>query len=322
MILCVNPNAAIDKTVTVERFQINAIYRPSFELALPGGKGCNVARAAQALGEQAVVAGWAGGHAGRFIVDGLRAEGIGAAFVRTKEESRTCLSIHDPVLGTMTEIYEKGRLVSEKEVRAFYDLYRKWLPRAAVVALSGSLPPGVPADFYAELIRLARREGIPAILDSSGEALRVGWEIGKPAMLKCNRAELSDLAGRSLAELDDLLETIRGLGALWNAMVVVTLGAAGAAACEPVAEYPAGARHAARTWLAQPPRVEAASAVGAGDAVLAGIACGMVNGQPFQDALRLGIAAGAANTLMLGAGCLRKEDVDILLDQVRVAEVP
>ena len=313
MILCVNPNAAVDKTVSVEHFHVNAIHRPSFELALPGGKGCNVARAIRSLGRQAVVTGWVGGHAGRFIIDGLRAEGIGAAFVRTPEESHTCLSILDPALGTVTEIYEKGRPVTEREVQAFYDLFRKWLGRVALVTLSGSLPPGAPPDFYAELIRLARRQNILAILDSSGEPLKTGWEGGRPAMLKCNRAEISGLVGHSLSELDELIQAARELCLQGEARVVVTLGASGAVACQP-----AGPGRA-QTWLAQPPRINPVSAVGSGDAVMAGVACGLVERMSFDEALRLGMAAGAANTLLLGAGRLRKEDVDALKDQIRVA---
>src|SRR5512133_1961719 len=99
MILCVNPNAAVDRTAVIEDFRLDAIHRPSFELALPGGKGCNVARAARTLGEQPVVTGWVGGYAGQFIQAGLQAEGILTAFVQTAVESRDCLSILDPQSG-------------------------------------------------------------------------------------------------------------------------------------------------------------------------------------------------------------------------------
>lgn len=312
MILCVNPNASIDKTVTVDQFQVNAIHRPSFELSLAGGKGCNVARAARILGQPAMVTGWVGGYAGRFIEHGLHAEGIGTAFVRTREESRTCLSIYDPVLGTMTEIYEKGRAVTAKEVQAFYILYRKHLARASLVTLSDSLPPGAPVDLYAELIHMARAVGVSTVLDSSGEPLRVGWQQGRPSMLKCNRTELSELVGQNLVELEDLVRVVKDLAGVSGGSVVVTLGALGAVAVEVQAQ-------SQQTWLAQPPRVNAASAVGSGDAVLAGLACGILEKRAFKDALCLGIAAGAANTLILGAGRLRKEDVDSLVGQVRVA---
>ncbi len=110
MILCVNPNPAIDKTVVVPGFRLNTIHRPANVLALPGGKGCNVARALVTLGEPAMVTGWVGGHAGRFIEEGLAAEGIGAAFVHTVAESRTCLSILDSESGASPKFTSAGSL--------------------------------------------------------------------------------------------------------------------------------------------------------------------------------------------------------------------
>ena len=309
MILCVNPNASIDKTVVVDHFQVNSIHRPSFELSLPGGKGINVARAAHTLGQQVVVTGWTGGHAGQFIEQGLHAEGIRTAMVHLKAKSRTCLSIIDPHLKTTTEIYEQGKPISDKDLETFYDLFRHWLPRAEMVTLSGSLPPGVPVDFYARLIRMAREAGVPAGLDASGEPLQVGLSEGRPYLLKCNRAELSEMVGEPLAELGDLVQVTRRLSDQWGTLVIVTLAAAGAVASE----------NGSRTWLAQSPKIEAASAVGAGDAVMAGLVSALANRRSFEEALRLGMAAGAANTLLLGAGRLRKEDVDALEKDVRVA---
>jgi tagatose 6-phosphate kinase len=308
MILCVNPNAAVDKTLVVDHFRLNAIHRPSFELALPGGKGCNVARVAKALGQQPVVSGWVGGHAGQFIEDGLRAEGIDTAFVHTAVESRDCLSILDPADGTLTEIYERGRPVAPEELEAFYSQFKAWLPKVGMVTLSGSLPPGVPADFYARLICLAREAQVRVILDSSGEPLRSGLEQGHPDLLKCNRTELSGLVGKPLDSLDDLRREIRGLAGQQCGQVVITLGAAGAVAAD-----------SERTWLAQAPRIQAVSAVGSGDAFLAGLACGLLENKPLEEALRLAIAAGSANALQIGAGRLRLTDVELLLDQVTVA---
>ena len=309
MILCVNPNAAVDKTLVVENFRHNAIHRPSFELALPGGKGCNVARVARVLGQQPVVTGWVGGHAGQFIEDGLQAEGILTAFVHTVVESRDCVSILDPSTGAMTEIYEKGRPVSPDELQAFFDLFRAWLPKVQMVTLSGSLPPGVPADFYAALIRQSREAGVPVVLDSSGEPLRSGVEEGRPDVLKCNQAELSGLVGQPLESLEDVRRVILDLVARLDARVVIPLGGAGAIAAQ-----------GQRIWLAQAPRIEAVSAVGSGDAFLAGLACGLLEGKPFENALRLAVAAGSANALQIGAGRLRPADVAVLLDQVVIAE--
>src|SRR3990172_2248846 len=124
MILCVNPNAAIDKTVVVHSFRLNEIHRPQQVLAIPGGKGCNVARALKRLGETPVVAGWVGGFAGQFIEVGLRGEDIQTAFVYTDFESRTCLSILDPENNSLTEIYEKGDPLPAEKVEEFKDFFQ------------------------------------------------------------------------------------------------------------------------------------------------------------------------------------------------------
>jgi len=308
MILCVNPNSAVDKTVVVENYRLNAIHRPSIELVLPGGKGVNVARVAKALGQPAVVAGWVGGHAGQFIEDGLQAEGIHTAFIHTVVESRECFSVLDPVNGTLTEVYEKGRPVAPQELEAFYSLFQERLPQAAMVTLSGSLPPGVPANFYARLICMARAANVPSALDTSGEALRSGLEEGCPDLLKCNRAELSGLVGKPLETLNDVRGAIHDLAGHKCARVVITLGETGAIAAD-----------GERTWLAQAPKIAAVSAVGSGDAFLAGLVCGLLDKKPFEEALRLAIAAGSANALQIGAGRLRAADVELLLEQVRVA---
>ena len=309
MILCVNPNAAIDKTLVVDNFRVNHIHRPSFELALPGGKGCNVARAVKTLGQQPVVTGWVGGHAGQFIEDGLRGEGILTAFVHTATQSRDCISVLDSTTGALTEIYEAGRPVSPDDLENFYTLFAEWLSKVDLVTLSGSLPPGVPVDFYARLIELARQAGVPASLDSSGEPLRVGVEEGRPPVIKCNRAELSGLIGERLENLEEVRRAIRELSARLDALVIVTLGVLGAVAAE-----------SGRAWLAQAPRIDAVSPVGSGDAFLAGLVCGIIECRPFEESLRLATAAGSANALQIGAGVLRRVDVDLLLDQVRVVE--
>src|SRR5512140_997558 len=102
MILCLNLNAAIDKTIVVASFEIDKIHRPESVIALAGGKGCNVARALKTFREIPVVSGWVGGFAGLYIESELQREGIQTDFVHTNFESRTCTSILDHEKQTMT----------------------------------------------------------------------------------------------------------------------------------------------------------------------------------------------------------------------------
>ncbi len=306
MILCVNPNAAIDKTVIVRPFRLDAIHRPELVMALPGGKGCNVARALRTLGENPVVTGWVGGFAGGYIEAGLHAEGIETAFIHTEAESRTCLSILDPDGGTLTEIYERGEPVPASDVEALLGLFREAIRGAQAVTLSGSLPAGVPLDFYARLIELARAASVPALLDSSGEALRLGLAAG-PHLIKPNRAEFVELAGHEPGDLAGYARAAAALSAERDVIVVLSLGAEGAIVAQP-----------GTVLHARPPQVDATSAVGSGDCLLAGFAYGLVRGLPLAECLRYGVAAGTANALQLGAGRFSRDDFERLHAAVTV----
>ncbi len=306
MILCVNPNAAIDKTVVVPGFRLNEIHRPEQVLAFPGGKGCNVARALKRLGESPVVTGWIGGYAGQFIEDGLQAEGIQTDFIHTDFESRTCLSILDPQDGTLTELYEKGDPVSADKVDELKEHFAATVKRYTAVTFSGSLPPGVPLDFYRQLVQIARDASVLAILDSSGEALRLGVQ-AQPALVKPNEQEFADLAGRLPGNLADSARAAGELSERLQTMVVVTLGADGALAAN---------RH--EVWQVHPPQLAIKSAVGSGDSTVAGIAFGLAHGFAFEEAIKYGVAAGTANALTVGAGVFTADDFQRVLSGVTI----
>lgn len=307
MILCLTLNAAIDRTVVVSPFQLNAIHRPREVLALPGGKGCNVARALTTLGADACVSGWVGGFAGQFIEAGLRDEGIETAFIHTDGESRTCLSILDPENGTLTELYEKGAPVAAEQQAALLARFRDLLPGCTAVALSGSLPAGVAPTFYAQLIELARAAGVPAYLDSSGAALAHGLA-ARPCAIKPNRAEFAELTGGEPATLAELAQAAARLAVERGVLVALSLGADGVIAADGQV-----------TLHARPPRLDAVSAVGSGDCLLAGIVHGLAQGWPLAEALACGAAAGTANTLSIGAGRFTLADYERVRAQISVA---
>jgi tagatose 6-phosphate kinase len=309
MILCVNPNAGIDRIVVVPAFRLNAMHRPEQVVALPGGKGCNVARALKRLGESPVVTGWIGGHAGRFIEQGLQAEGIPTDFVRTDGESRTCLSILDPQNHTLTELYEQGDPVPLEKLEQFKRRFTASVKRYAAVTFSGSLPPGVPLDFYRQMIEIARDANVLAVLDSSGEALRLGIQ-AQPALVKPNEKEFADLSGKPPSNPIEFAQAAVEFAERYQTSVVISLGAEGAIAANERA-----------VWRVRPPRVTAKSAVGSGDSMVAGIAYGLTNGFTFADSIRCGVAAGTANALTLGAGAFTIDDFQRVLSQVSVARV-
>ncbi len=308
MILCVNPNAAIDRTIVVKSFRLGQIHRPEQVIPTPGGKGCNVARGLKSLGESPVVTGWVGGFAGQFIEAGLRREGIGASFVHTDFESRTCLSILDAETKTLTEIYEKGAAVPADKVDEFEEHFRAIIGDYAAVTFSGSLPPGVPKDFYGRLLEISRAAGVPAFLDSSGEAFKIGVEVGKPQLIKPNKKEFAELFGRKIKTRADFTQAAIEISTHDQTLVVLSLGADGAIAA-----------NRSQVFRVRPPRIAIKSAVGSGDCMLAGIAYGLTHSFSLEDAVKYGVAAGTANALTVGAGIFSKEDFERVLAQVTSA---
>lgn len=305
-ILCVNANAAIDKTVVVKNYRLDEIHHPERVLALPGGKGCNVARAFKCLGGTPVVAGWVGGFAGQFIEAGLQREGIETRFVQTPFESRECIAVLDPDHHTLTEIYERGDAVPSAQVNAFRDLLRAMLPEFSAMTLSGSLPPGVPRDFYGDLIDLAHAANVPVILDTSGKALQFSIA-HQPAFVKPNRNELQELLGTKLKTRAEFTNAVRELAARYETGVVLSLGAEGALAVD----------HK-KVYHARPPHIEVKSAVGSGDSMVAGLAYALTRGRAFEEIVRYGVAAGAANALTIGAGIFTRADFERVLRAVQV----
>ncbi|KAA3661328.1 MAG: 1-phosphofructokinase family hexose kinase [Chloroflexi bacterium] len=304
MILCVNLNAAIDKTIVVNAFNVGEIHRPEVVKLLAGGKGCNVARALKQFDEKSVVTGWVGGTAGQLIEKKLQQEGIAADFVYTDFESRTCTSILDNTDQTMTEIYEKGKLVPPEKVTEMLARFRNIVGAYTAVSLSGSLPPGVPLDFYAQLIEIAHEFNVPVFLDSSGEALLQGV-VAKPFLIKPNEKEAAILAKRKLTTPSDFVAAASDISACYETIVVLSQGKNGALAAQ-----------GGKVVHVRNPQVKAKSAVGSGDCMLAGLIVGITQGFDLIEAVKVGVAAGTANTLVIGAAQFSKNDLNEIFSNV------
>ena len=307
MILCLNLNAAIDKTIVVSSFEINKIHRPESVIALAGGKGCNVARAFKIFRENPVVSGWVGGFAGQFIERELHQEGIQTDFVHTDFESRTCTSVLDREEQTITEIYETGESVPPEKIEELRAHIRTIIGKYEAVTLSGSLPPDVPVDFYADLIEIARKENVLTFLDASGNALRKGAEAA-PFLIKPNETEARVLLGLTSDEPFTPTQRAAEISKRYGTNVLLSLGVNGAVAVM-----------GPKAFIAKSPKVEAKSAVGSGDCMLAGIVYGILHGFPVEESIVCGVAAGTANTLTIGAGQFKIDDFERLRNEVQIS---
>jgi len=319
VILTVTLNAAVDTTLALRgALAVGMSQTAAQVLRLPGGKGVNVARVLHTLGLPVRATGCSGGPAAQVIGDGLAAEGIAADFLPISGASRTNVALVDGEGGAgadprVTEINEPGPTVTPIEGERFLARLASLLPGAQALALCGSLPPGLPDDYYARLIDCARDAGVPALLDTSGRALRSGVT-AQPLLVKPNRVEATQLIGRPVRDVHDAVTAAEALRALGASAVALTLGAEGAILVT-----------AGGAWHGRVAVTGGVSPVGSGDAFLAGLLAGLVGVvdrgdsrdivQALTDAaaaplaLARAVACGAANTRRRGAGVLDRDDV-------------
>ncbi|HYF92471.1 MAG TPA: 1-phosphofructokinase family hexose kinase [Symbiobacteriaceae bacterium] len=303
--LTVTLNAAVDTSYIFDGFAVGQIHTVAELQRVAGGKANNVARVLRLLGAPVVATGFAGGAPGAFIQADLRACGVAAEYEEIPGESRTCLAMLDRLGGTLTEVREKGPSIPTDAAEAFLIRFERLLAGARAVVISGSLPPGLPVDYYGRLVKLARAHGVFSILDCSGNALKYALP-GGPDLVKPNREELAEWAG-ALPPADPL-ESARRMREAGAGAVAVSLGKDGLLYAGPEG-----------TCRVQPPSVEALNTVGSGDSLVAGFTAGLLRGLPVPEALRLGVACGTANALTKSVAAPRLEDIERILPKVRVS---
>lgn len=294
MIVTVTLNAAIDRTLLVPNFQLGQRHRASVGFTSAGGKGINVARAVKRLGVPVVSTGLAGGRSGTLLVEELTNEGILNDFVRIRAESRTSTAVLDPTSNVYTEINEWGPEVSEDELDVLREKLAYLTQGADYVVFAGSLPRGVDPGIYGELIREANRRGLMTVLDSEGEALRLGIE-AEPYLVTPNLREAEALVGHEFVDGEDLSTGLDEIAELGARNVIITLDTGCYALFR--AERAEDVRLQARA-----PRQEAVSTVGAGDTLLGGFIAARMGDRSYEDALRSAVAASAASVLEAGPG--------------------
>jgi 1-phosphofructokinase family hexose kinase len=311
-LLFVAANPSIDRLYEVDSLAIGSIHRPLAEVAVPGGKGLNAARAAATLGGSVTVVGIVGGRAGEWIVDELATLGIEARMARGTGETRTCVSILDRTAGRLTEVYPRGPQVESATWAAFESVERMELARGvAVVALSGSLPPGAPSDGYARIARMAADQvpPVPVLADTAGDALAAVLE-ERPALVKVNAgeaAEATNIAVKDASSAADAATALRRAGA---GVAIVTLGARGAVVVTETERF-----------RLEPPQATGRYPTGSGDAFLGGLAVAWPKGEPIVESARLGMAAGIANAQLPGAGNLDPGRIEDLLAAITLDAV-
>lgn len=309
MITTVTLNAAIDKTYYAHSFRLGEVQRVVRQIAEPGGKGNNVAKVIRLLGGNATSTGFIAGSSGSFIDDSLKQRGIETSFVRVPGESRVCLNIVDTSNGISTELLEAGPTIDGKHVKEIKKTLQRLAMESSIIVLSGSLPPGAPADLYSELISMIHTSKARAYLDTSGSALRSGL-LARPYLVKPNKQELTALMGRELLHDADLIEAAEKVASVGIQQVCVTLGNRGAIAFIDGEGY----------WVT-PPLIKPVNTVGCGDSFVAGMAFADDRGDSPKEMLRIACAASAANAMSDKAGHIDYTLFQEYLKQVKVVSL-
>jgi 1-phosphofructokinase/tagatose 6-phosphate kinase len=246
------------------------------------------------------------------IVEELTAEAILNDFVRIEDDSRTSTAIVDPTGGSYTEVNEWGPHVSPEELEILLEKLA-YLSRAGdYVIFAGSLPRGVDAGLYGEAIRDLNRRGVLTVLDSEGEALRVGAQ-AEPFLVSPNEREAEGLVGQEFHDDDDFLAGLEAIAEVGARNVLITRESG----CWALLR----SDRAVHRYRALAPRVDPVSAVGSGDVLLAGFIAARLEDRTDEEALRAAVAAGAASTLELGAGRFEPREAGRLVSGVQVAEL-
>lgn len=313
MIITVTLNPAMDRTLAVPNFRLGRRHRAVEQTSMAGGKGVNVARSLKTLGQPVIATGIAGGPTGTRIIEQLTEDAILNDFVRIRGDSRTSTAVIDPTSGEQTEINERGPAIAEAELELFVDKLLYLAKGAGVCVFSGSLPPGVGAGIYGRLIADLKKLGVTTVLDSEGEALRMGTRAG-PDTVTPNELEAEELVGHEFAEDEDRVVALAEMAELGAREAMMTLPSG----CVAVV----GDESDRRMYRVAVDPQEPVSAVGAGDAFLAGYVAARYGGRPPDECLRFAVACGAESTQHFGAGVLDPREAQRLMSEVRIDELP
>jgi len=318
MIVTVTLNPAIDKVYWVQSLKICDITQEEFltravrSSTSAGGKGVNISRALSAFGMDNIAMGFVGGNMGHIVVRYLRRKGVTTNFTWIHGETRVNVTLLEKGREFSPNLIdEPGPEISKSEVTRFMRRYQRMLKQASWVVLGGSVPPGVDPEIYAEMTRMAREAGVKVVVSAGGDALHHAVAAG-PTIVKPDTREHHLVEGMKLATTEQIIEAGRSVVAAGVEMVIISTHVTGDIAITPDA-----------VWEIQGavPTTRLRNLVGADDAFLAGILFKTVRGEPIEDALRFGLAAGLASAESEKKICEDVAVVDAEMQDVSVKRI-
>ncbi len=310
MIATITVNPSLDEDIFVDGLILDEANRWVKLRSYPGGKGVNVSRAVHEMGGLTVAYGFIGGPVGRAVEILLDEEGVLVSFTPITQETRTNVIITDTRASQQTRIDAPGPRISKRELERFLKKLGGIVPRPDLEVAGGSVPPGVPVSIYYDIIMRAKDRRVRTILDAEGRWLEEGIK-AKPYLIKPNVHEVEELLGKELPTEETTIEAAFSLVQMGIEIVVISRGKDGIIAATK-----------GHLFKAIPPVVKIQSTVGAGDCTIAGLALKLAYGKPLIEACQLAVAMGTAAVLTPGTALCHRADVERLLPQVKVSELP
>lgn len=305
MIVTLTINPAIDHILSVDRlaFEDRSYISSSRESA--GGRGINASHVIHSFGGNTLAVLTSGGDSGKRLESHLSGCGFPFAVVPIAREIRTNLTITDQH-GLTVNLNETGPELDKAELARIERVVRESLRNASWLMICGSVPPGVPASFYARLIAMARQKKVQTLLHTGGDPLREGVD-ARPTVVTPNQQEAERLLGRMLLTRTHYLEAAERLRTMGPESVVLSLGSRGA-----VGGFADGIMEAL------PPRVDAVCPIGSGDALAAGYVWAIRKKPNAAEALRWAVAAGTASARLPGMRFASLAETREIYSQVEV----
>jgi len=306
MIYTITLNPAMDRTMEVDGLVVDDANRILREERYAGGKGIDCSRVIEELGGKSTALGFIGGYDGLELEGRLINEGVLCDFTRIGGETRTNIILSNRREKTQILLNAAGPRITPAEIGLFFQRIRSLGRDAEFVIASGSVPPGVNHNIYAQIITTLKGKGIRVAVDADGEFLRHACK-AQPYMIKPNIHEFQRLTGVKSMEIDDLLTTARRIIEGGIEIVLISMGPKGLVG---VAKDQA--------YVAVPPRVQVATQVGAGDSTLAGFIYALTKKKSFRESLILAAAAGTAAVMNPGTALCKKRDVERIKKEIRI----
>ncbi|MGZ9222040.1 MAG: 1-phosphofructokinase [Anaerolineales bacterium] len=298
-------NPAVDRELTVPALEFDSVLRASESRVDFGGKGFNVSRLLKGMAEPSTAVGFVGGNAGELLQKGLQSLSIGTDFVWVPGETRTNVSIVTQSHDHYIKVNEKGPWVDAAREKELLDKIDSLAKRGDWWVLAGSMPPGVADDFYARIVNVLNKHEAYAILDTTGESLRLGCG-EKPYLVKPNAEEAHALTGLPMETSAEIVAAAREIRKIGAQNVVISMGKAGALL-----------QTAQGTWLTHSPKIKEKNPIGAGDSMVGGLVWALTQGVTLKESLGWGVASGAATASLSGTEVGSRPLIDELFTQVR-----